>query len=255
MTEPSAHNTKIVDQFTRWAERFSDEPIHAEADGMRRLLAAVSPEKSLRILDVACGPGIVSCALAHHAGSVTGVDLTPAMIEQAKLRQAREGLTNISWQVADATQLPFADGAFDIVVTRYSFHHLTDPGRALAEMRRVCVPGGRVVVVDATPSPETQAAYDAMERVRDPSHASALSVEQLRALAAKTGGLAEIVYDFHWLDAALERLADDERMRELTALFDADIASGTDRIGVRARHADGGIRFSFPISIFAWRRS
>lgn len=192
--------------------------------------------------------------MAGLAGEVTGVDLTPAMLEQAKLRQEREGLTNLTWQVADATALPFADACFDIVVTRYSFHHLRNPGLVLSEMRRVCVPGGRVVVVDATPSAATQAAYDAMELVRDPSHASALTVEQMRALAA-AGGLTEITYDFHWLDAALDRLADEERMRELTALFDADIASGADRIGVRARHADGGIRFSFPISVFAWQRT
>lgn len=247
------HNAKVVEQFTHWAERFSKAPLHAEAEGMRQLIAAVAPQPASHILDVACGPGIVACALAPLAATVTGADLTPAMLAQARARQEREGLANLSWHIADATALPFADASFDIVVTRYSFHHIADPGRALLEMRRVCRPGGRIVVVDATPSPGTQAAYDGMERLRDPSHASALTVDQLRGLAQEAG-LTELSYDFHWLEAALDGLTDAQRMHDLTALFEADIASGEDRIGVRARQTDGRIYFSFPISLMAWRR-
>jgi ubiquinone/menaquinone biosynthesis C-methylase UbiE len=185
---------------------------------------------------------------------VTGVDLTPAMIEQARARQASLDLANLDWRVADATSLPFADGAFDVVVTRYSFHHMPAPGRALAEMRRVCAVGGRVVVVDATPTPQTQAAYDRMETLRDPSHASALTLPQLRALAADVGGLEEIAHDFHRLDARLETLADAGAMDALVALFEADIAEGVDRMGVQPQLSAQGVRFRFPISILGWRR-
>jgi SAM-dependent methyltransferase len=254
ITEHRGHAARVVDQFTRWAERFAAEPIHAEADGMARLLAAAAVDEASSVLDVACGPGIVACALATRAAHVTGADFTPAMIEQARARQARERLANVDWRVADATRLPFADESFDVVVTRYSFHHMPDPGRALAEMRRVCAPRGRIVVADATPTPETQAAYDRMERLRDPSHASALTLEQLRGLAARVGGLAEVACDFHWLDARLDTLADVEAMAELTALFEQDVAAGGDRMGVRPRLTPEGVRFCFPISIVAWRR-
>jgi ubiquinone/menaquinone biosynthesis C-methylase UbiE len=255
MSKSEAQVAKVVDQFTRWAARFADEPIHAETDGMARLLAAAAVDEASQVLDVACGPGIVACALAAHAGRVTGADITPAMIEQARARQAREGLTNLDWRVADATRLPFADESFDVVVTRYSFHHMAEPGLALAEMRRVCAARGRVVVVDATPRPAAQAAYDRMERLRDPSHASALTLSQLRALAAEVGGLEEVAHDFHWLDARLETLADPERMAALVALFEADVAEGQDRMGVQPRLTPDGVRFRFPISILAWRRS
>ncbi|GAA0533896.1 ubiquinone/menaquinone biosynthesis C-methylase UbiE [Rhizomicrobium palustre] len=253
MRDADPHNAKVVDQFTRWAERFSKEPLHAEPDAMQRLLAAVAPQSSSRVLDVACGPGIVACALARYAAKVTGVDLTAAMLEEAKLRQEREGLTNLTWMQADATELPFGDECFDVVVTRYSFHHMRQPEKALSEMRRVCRAGGRVVVVDATPTTETQLAYDAMETLRDPSHASALTVAQIRHYA-KDLGLKEVAYDFHWLEAALEPLADQDRMGALTAVFNADIESGADLIGVKARRTESGIRFSFPISVFAWLR-
>jgi SAM-dependent methyltransferase len=226
---------------------------------MRRTLAAaaLTPDARVlphaRVLDVACGPGIVACAVAVHAGHVTGIDLTPAMIEQAKARQMREGLSNCDWQVGDATALPFANARFDITITRYSFHHMPQPLLALREMARVTKAGGRVVVIDATPSPQTQAAYDQMETLRDPSHASALTREQLRGLG-RDAGLRETIIDGYTLDAKLESLADAADMAALTALFDADIASGENRIGVDARCEADGIYFRFPISIIAWTR-
>jgi ubiquinone/menaquinone biosynthesis C-methylase UbiE len=247
----NTHNQRIVEQFTRWAKPFSELPIHAEAEGMARTLAAAAIEPHMKVLDVACGPGIVACALAPKAAQVTGIDLTPAMIAQAGERQRSLKLDNIDWRVGDAIQLPFADGAFDRVVTRYSFHHLPDPAAALREMRRVCRDGGRLLVIDATPSPETQAAYDRMETLRDPSHTSALTIEQLRAVG-HDAGLQEALIDGYRLEAALSTLSDEKDMAALTRMFEADIASGADRIGVGAWQAADGIRFYFPVSIVAW---
>ncbi|KQX18104.1 MULTISPECIES: class I SAM-dependent methyltransferase [unclassified Sphingomonas] len=253
MNDDIRHNDRIISQFTRWAQPFADLPIHAEEDGMGRTLAAAAIGPADHVLDVACGPGIVACAAAAHAAHVTGIDLTPAMIEQARARQAAAGLANLDWRTGDATALPFADDSFDRVVTRYSFHHLREPGRALAEMRRVCRPGGRVVVIDATPAPECQAAYDRMETLRDPSHSSALTVEQLRGLG-RAAALTELSVDSYRLEALLSTLADADDMAALDAMFDADIAEGKDRIGVQARRTADGIRFHFPISIVAWHR-
>jgi SAM-dependent methyltransferase len=154
--------------------------------------------------------------------------------------------------VGDATQLPFAEGSFDVVLTRYSFHHMLDPSAALREMKRVCRQGGRVVVIDATPSPETQAAYDRMEILRDPSHVSALTLDQLRALG-REAGLSEQHIDGYRLEALLSSLADEKDMPALTQLLEADIASGEDRTGVAAWRAADGIRIYFPISIVCWR--
>jgi ubiquinone/menaquinone biosynthesis C-methylase UbiE len=253
MQDSQTHNDRIIDQFTRWAQPFAELPIHSEEGGMARTLAAAGIGAEDKVLDVACGPGIVACAVAAHAAHVTGIDLTPAMIEQARGRQAAQGLGNVDWHVGDATALPFADASFDRVVTRYSFHHLPEPAKALAEMRRVCRPGGRIVVIDATPAPECQAAYDRMETLRDPSHTSALTIGQLRDLGHEAG-LEELSIDSYRLEALLATFADPEDMAELNAMFDADIASGKDWIGVGAWRADDGIRFHFPISIVAWAR-
>jgi len=67
-------------------------------------------------------------------------------------------------------------------------------------MRRVCKPGGRIVVIDATPAPQCQAAYDRMETLRDPSHTSALTMAQLRAMR-QAQGLREVARDSYRLEA------------------------------------------------------
>ncbi|HEX4504582.1 MAG TPA: methyltransferase domain-containing protein [Alphaproteobacteria bacterium] len=248
-----SHDQRIVDQFTRWAKPFAALPIHAEIGPMARTVTACAPSRNTGILDVACGPGILACALAEHAREVTGIDITPAMIGEARAREAASGLENLEWHVGDATALPFADARFDRVVTRYSFHHMPDPAAALAEMKRVCRPGGRIVVIDATPEPAKQTAYDRMERLRDPSHAGALTLGQLRDIG-RAAGLRETLIDGYRLEARLDTLADADDMPALIAMFDADIDSGEDRIGVGASRASDGIRFHFPVSIVAWDR-
>jgi ubiquinone/menaquinone biosynthesis C-methylase UbiE len=247
----TAHDERIVEQFTRWARPFSELPVHAEAEGMARTLAAAGISPDASVLDVACGPGIVACAAAQQAARVTGIDLTPAMIEQARERQRAQQLENLEWRLGDATRLPFADGVFDVVLTRYSFHHMPEPLLALREMRRVCRRGGRVVVIDATPTAETQAAYDRMEILRDPSHASALTLEQLRAIG-RQAGLVERLIDGYRLEALLSTLSDRQDLPALNRMLEADIDSGADHIGVGAWRAADGIRFHFPISIVAW---
>jgi ubiquinone/menaquinone biosynthesis C-methylase UbiE len=249
----ATHDHRIVAQFSRWAAPFASEPIHTDGDGMARTLAACDLQAVHVVLDVACGPGIVACALAPHVAHVTGVDLTPAMIEQARARQEKSGLTNLAWQVGNAAALPFADASFDRVVTRYSLHHMPDPLAVVREMARVCKPGGRIVVIDATPAPECQAAYDEMETLRDPSHTSALTPKQLQDIG-RVLKMPEVARDFYRLEARLDRLADAEDMAELTALFKRDIAGGHDMTGVQARQVGAIIYFHFPVSIIAWTR-
>jgi ubiquinone/menaquinone biosynthesis C-methylase UbiE len=157
----------IRDQFTRQAVPFAEMPAHSHDEANRLLLdmAAIGAEDT--VLDVACGPGLVACTLAEVARHVTGLDLTPAMIEQAQARQRAKGLTNLAWLVGDAVPLPFPDAAFSVVLTRYSFHHFLDPEAVLAEMVRVCRPGGRVAVIDVfTSSPEQAEAYNQVEKLR-----------------------------------------------------------------------------------------
>src|SRR4051794_33217360 len=89
----------ILDQFTRQAVPFSQLPAQSNDESNRLLIdvAGIGPDDT--VLDVACGPGLVACSLSEVAKHVTGVDITPAMIEQAKSRQQEKELTNLTWVV------------------------------------------------------------------------------------------------------------------------------------------------------------
>ncbi len=242
------HLRLILDQFTKQAVPFSQMQGHSP----ELILAAseVGPEDNL--LDVACGPGLMACAFAKAARHVTGIDLTPAMIEQARVLQQSHGLTNLAWHIGDVLPLPFPDATFSLVFTRYSFHHFLDPKAVLAEMVRACLPGGRVVVVDVyTSNPQQAEAYNRMEKLRDPSHVRALALEELTKLF-DDAGLQNVKTQLYRHEYGLEEIlqrsfpnpGDSDRIRQI---FAEDL--GVDRLGVGAYRKEGNIHFAFPVVI------
>lgn len=249
MANPAAHNERILDQFTRQAATFAQR--HAHTDPLDLLLRASGVTASDTVLDLGCGPGLVSCAFASIAHHVTGLDLAPAMLERAKARQTEHSLTNMTWLCGDVTALPFADNSFSIVVTRYTFHHFLSPATVLSEMVRVCRPGGRIVVADVTPEEEQLAAYDHFETLRDPSHAHALSLNQLKALFT-SARLHNVETAFYGLEMDFEDLMsgsfpnpqDEAQVRQLLR---EDV--GKNSIGVNAHLKDGKYFLSFPTTI------
>jgi ubiquinone/menaquinone biosynthesis C-methylase UbiE len=139
------HNDLIIDQFTKQAVPFANLAAHSHEEAFKLLFRLSNSGDKDTVLDVACGPGLLACEFAKTTSHVTGIDLTPAMIEQAKILQQHKGLKNITWDIGDVTHLPYDDASFSLVVTRYSFHHMIDPALVLDEMKRVCIPDGRVV--------------------------------------------------------------------------------------------------------------
>jgi SAM-dependent methyltransferase len=103
------------------------------------------------VLDVGCGPGTISADLAARVapGSVTGIDLSQEVIELAIRNVAQDEAVNIAFLVDDVYDLHFDDGTFDVVYAHQVLQHLSEPVRALREMRRVLAPGGVVALRDA----------------------------------------------------------------------------------------------------------
>ena len=258
MSGNTSHRREIIDQFTKQATAFAALPAHSNGEAMTLSLDLAGVAADDRVLDVACGPGIMACAMAQRAAHVTGIDLTAAMIDAARRRQAEMGLHNLEWRLGDGERLPFSDGAFTLVTSRYALHHMEDPVAMLREMRRVASREGRVLVIDATPEASTQEAYDAMEKLRDPSHVRALTPTQLIGMG-RAAGLSVRAAGFYLLEMALEAQlrasspleGDRERIR---ALFQQDADSGADRLGMRARRGGDDIAFSYPISVLLFGR-
>ena len=185
----TAHAGIVVDQFTRQAAPFANAAAMRDEDALRLLVEFSGAGANDTVLDVACGPGLVVAAFAKTCRRVTGIDLTPAMIDRAREHVAALALANVDWHVGNVLPLPFSDGAFSVVVSRFAFHHFPDPLPVLKEMARVCARPGRIVVADiaASDDPKRADALNRMERLRDPSHTRALPLSELRSLFAQAG--------------------------------------------------------------------
>ena len=122
----ATHQDLILDQFTRQATVFSTATAITDEDALRMIVEAARPGPDDRLLDVACGPGLVVCAFAPHVQAATGIDVTPAMLKRAR-KLAEKLLANVAWRQGDVSALPYVDASFTIVTTRFSFHHFLDP--------------------------------------------------------------------------------------------------------------------------------
>lgn len=257
--KPTQHDAAITDQFTRQAEPFAQRHGYSKDPLLDLMADCAATTTDDTVLDVACGPGIISCFFAKRVRHVTGLDFVPAMLERARRYQREQQVSNVSWQPGSCIDLPFADAAFDCVVTRFSFHHFLEPAAALGEMKRVCKPGGTVLVCDVVPRGEAQDRFNHWEILRDPSHTRALTQAELENLGEETGLELHRKESFS-LETDLEGLlagsfpntGDADRIR---ALFEADIEAGTDTLGVSARRENNAVRLTYPVAVLAWRKS
>lgn len=246
------HHDEILDQFTRQAVPFAKAPTIRSDEALNRIVQSAGAGPEDTVLDVACGPGLLACAFARVAHLVTGIDMTPAMLEQARKEQQQRGLTNVSWQQGDVYALPYPGAHFSIVSSRFAFHHLLEPLAALKEMKRVCKPGGRVVVADSSPVGEKADHFNAMEKLRDPSHVRALPPEEMSGLFEQAG-LGQPRMEALRPEAEMEELlarsfpreGDADRIRKIFA----DSIAG-DALDMSTRLQDGKIHYSFPLKVF-----
>ena len=120
--------------------------------GRLRAIERMDIQSAERVLEVGVGTGI-NLSLYPKNCSVTGIDFSESMLEKARDRIARKGVTNIRLLEMDAADLKFADNSFDIVYAPYLISVVPDPVRVAHEMRRVCRPGGRVILLNHFLSP------------------------------------------------------------------------------------------------------
>ena len=245
-----SHEAVIDDQFTRQAERFAQAPeLHNDAV-LSLLVEASAPKPGDELLDVACGPGSVVAAFAPALRRAIGLDATEAMLDEARSLAKARGLGNVEWRRGDIYALPFGDGAFDIVTCRFAFHHLEHPARAFAEMVRVCRSGGRIVLCDALASddPAKAAAFNAMEKRRDPSTVAMRPLGFLYALFAQAELPAPAARHFqirYEREALIAKSfpVDDDRAG-LRRMIDDSVAG--DRMDMAARREGDRVEIGYP---------
>jgi phosphatidylethanolamine/phosphatidyl-N-methylethanolamine N-methyltransferase len=115
--------------------------------GRRKAIERMQIQAGEQVLEVGVGTGISLSLYPSHC-SVTGIDFAESMLEQARERVVREGIRNVRLLQMDGADLKFADNSFDVVYAPYLISVVPDPVKVALEMRRVCRPGGRIMILN-----------------------------------------------------------------------------------------------------------
>lgn len=166
------HHDQVADAFGSTAAAYLTSQVHASGADLQTLAREIASTPQADVLDLGCGAGHASFAVAPHARSVVAYDLAAPMLATVTDAARERGLVNIRTEQGSAERLPFADASFDWVVSRFSAHHWHDVPSALGEVRRVLKPGGRVLFIDVAGAghPLLDTHLQAVEVLRDGSH-------------------------------------------------------------------------------------
>jgi ubiquinone/menaquinone biosynthesis C-methylase UbiE len=184
------HAQHIEQAFTTQAEAFEDPSRNQVFTSEARWVFERLPLSATDlVLDVAAGTGHAARQLAASARAVVALDATEAMLVRGQAQAVAEGCDNVVFMLGDAAALPFLDGSFDVVVSRFAAHHFERPEAVMAEMVRCTRPGGHVALVDlvAAEDPDVAAEQNRLERLRDPSHTRMLAAIEMQALMTEAG--------------------------------------------------------------------
>lgn len=156
MTSIDLESTIIVDPLTErsratWTSGDFGRIAAGYIRGAGEFIARLELGAGERVLDVACGTGNLAIPAARTGAAVTGVDIAPNLVAQAKARAAAESLA-IGFDVGNAEQLPYDDASFDTAVTMFGAMFAARPERAGAELLRVTKSGGRIAMANWTPT-------------------------------------------------------------------------------------------------------
>jgi ubiquinone/menaquinone biosynthesis C-methylase UbiE len=194
----------------------------------------------MSLLDCGCGPGTITIGLAQAVtpGQVVGIDIEPSLVERASDLGKERGISNVRFQVANVFDLPFPEDPFDAVFAHTLLHHLTQPIRALEEMRRVLKFGGMIGVRNVddggriiTPTNrELENYYDLHERIWKDHGVDLRLGRHLRSLLRQAGFVrieASASYDYFGTPADTRELAQSRIDRiKSTPAFDEAVAAG-----------------------------
>ena len=174
------HEDTVKQSFKKQAEKFATYHM-SKAEYTNYLIERIGAKGNEHALEVAAGTCICGRALAPFVKDITCLDLTEEMLAQGKKLAEESRIENIYFQTGNAEDLPYEAETFDLVITRLSFHHFTDPEKPFQEMQRVLM-----VVWDMEATEESlREIDDKIEKLRDPSHTRILSREEFEKMFEK----------------------------------------------------------------------
>ncbi len=248
MTESRTHEALVSGQFGARAAAYLGSAVHAQGADLEALASLARGQSGARVLDLGCGAGHVSFAVATHVGEVVACDLSAEMLDTVARAAAERGLSNVRTERGVAEELPFEDASFDLVLSRYSAHHWRDFDAGLREATRVLKPGGVAGFVDAVSPglPLLDTHLQAIEVLRDPSHVRDYARAEWEAALARAGLIPGAVTPFR---VRMEFAVWVERMRTPPVQVEAIRALQGAVSGGVARHFGIGPDGSFDLDI------
>ncbi|MBU6460481.1 MAG: methyltransferase domain-containing protein [Proteobacteria bacterium] len=182
----------IKQQFGEMAQNYLTSPVHARGADLDKLAYLTNKLQPLRVLDLGCGAGHASFAMASGGAlNITAYDLSETMLAIVQNEAASRGFQSITTCQGPVERLPFENGLFDLIVTRFSAHHWQDMDAALAEIARVASPQGTLVVIDivAPEVPLYDTVLQSVELLRDASHVRDYRLTEWKSMLEKKGFL------------------------------------------------------------------
>lgn len=176
-------------QFGGSAALYVDSPVHARGDDLAQFATLAKRAAGGRVIDLGCGGGHVSYAVAPHVGSVVAYDPSAEMLAAVAAEAKKRAIGNIETAQGPAESLPFPDASFDAVFCRFTAHHWPDVRRGLREARRVLKPTGFAVFEDivAPEQPVFDTFLQTFEMMRDPSHVRDYSMTEWVEIVTQAG--------------------------------------------------------------------
>ncbi|MFZ3060195.1 MAG: methyltransferase domain-containing protein [Candidatus Methanoperedens sp.] len=236
-----------IRQFGSRAEAYSKGNIFVDGVHLSEIVKRSGVTKSHRVLDVATGAGFLALEFAKNAKTVIGCDITHNMLMKAIEKQDISGQDNTGFLLSDVESLPFPDESFDIVSCRFAFHHFPDPGKALAEMKRVCKK--RMIIVDGVSSEDRDKSlfHNHIEKLRDPSHVRIYALPEMKDMFNEIGAViadlehTDIPQDFdEWISRAG---TDAKTIKVIEDLMRQSV--NDDSTGLRVKLENGRLGFTY----------
>lgn len=202
-SQENAPRVGSQEQFGRQAHFYTQSLTHSSGESLKVLEEWTARGRYKRAVDVGTGTGFTAFAVAPYTDDIVAADITPAMLHETRSLADQRGITNLSYALAAAEDLPFADSSLDLLTCRIAAHHFQDLGKAVSEWRRVLAPKAVLILADTT-SPEdapTAVWMNDVEVRRDPSHIHNMSPSEWLAFLEANG--------FHTTDSTLTSVPHD----------------------------------------------
>ncbi|MFZ4855632.1 MAG: class I SAM-dependent methyltransferase [Desulfuromonadaceae bacterium] len=242
--EPSFSPLSVKDQFDNNVLHYLGASQMADSELLDLIVQCARPQPEDQVLDVACGAGFLTCALARLVKRAEGIDLSGAMLREAGNHARSLWLSNVGFHQGDSAALPFGEQAFDIVTCKLALHYFPDPDRAIGEMKRVVKRGGRIVLIDRVSSEirQHQEYHNRIEMLRTPSKNRIYSASEIVSLLEQQGLTLEHIAEYEqyqdvdeWLETTGAPEENQSRARELLFRSLTDDLAGLKLFAVDSR--------------------